>query len=86
MSTQDTVMSATTDATVRELDRRISDGFDVRLLWNSRTNCLFVCIEDQRHGATFEFAVDPSEAMAAFRHPFAYRRDAGARRTGVPCR
>jgi hypothetical protein len=81
-----THMSTTTDTSVRELDRRISDGFDVRLVWNSLTNCLFVSIEDQRHGATYEFSVDASEAMDAFRHPFAYRRDAGARRAGAPCR
>ena len=40
-------MFTTSDTSVRELDRRVNDGFDVRLLWNSRTNRVFVAIEDQ---------------------------------------
>jgi hypothetical protein len=74
MSASETAIAAI-DTAVRELDRRINDGFDVRLLWNSRTNCVFVSIEDQRHGAIFEFQVDGSDALEAFHHPFTYRRD-----------
>lgn len=65
-------MSTTSGTTVRELDRRINDGFDVRLLWNSRTNSVFVAIEDQRDGNAFEFQVDSANALEAFQHPFAY--------------
>lgn len=62
----------TPDTTVRELDRRINDGFDVSLLWHSETNRVFVTVEDQRHGDSFALEVDPSDALEAFHHPFAY--------------
>jgi hypothetical protein len=75
MSTQETVMFTTSEPAVRELDRRVNDGFDVRLLWNSRTNRVFVAVEDQRHGESFELAVDGADALEAFHHPFAYSRE-----------
>ena len=66
-------MSPTTETVVvRELDRRVNDGFDVRLLWNSRTNGVFVAIQDERNGHSFEFRVDAASALEAFQHPFAY--------------
>ena len=65
-------MSTTAETVVRELDRRFNDGFDVRLLWNSRTNGVLVAIEDQRDGTSFEFRVDAAKALEAFHHPFAY--------------
>jgi hypothetical protein len=65
-------MSTTAETVVRELDRRMNDGFEVRLLWNARTNCVFVAIEDERDGNSFEFQVDAASALEAFHHPFAY--------------
>jgi len=65
-------MSITAETAVRELDHRLNDGFDVRLLWNPRTNCVFVTIEDQRDGISFEFQVDAARALEAFHHPFSY--------------
>ncbi len=65
-------MSTRPESAVRELDRRNNDGFDVRLLWNPQTNRVFVAVEDQRHGDSFEFAVEAAEALEAFHHPFAY--------------
>ena len=65
-------MSTTSGATIRELDRRINDGFDVRLLWNPQTNHVFVAIEDQCDDSAFEFQVDAARALEAFHHPFAY--------------
>ena len=65
-------MSTTSGEAVRELDRRMNDGFDVRLLWNRRTNRVFVAIEDQRDGHSFEFQVDSARALEAFHHPFTY--------------
>jgi hypothetical protein len=65
-------MSTTSGTAVRELDRRLTDGFDVRLLWNPRTQCVFVAIEDQLDGNSFEFQVDAARALEAFHHPFAY--------------
>jgi hypothetical protein len=72
MSTKETVMFTTSQRAIRELDRRINDGFDVRLLWNSQTNRVFVAVEDERHGESFELEVDGARALEAFHHPFAY--------------
>ena len=63
-----------TETVVRELDRRINDGFDVRLLWDSRTNRVFVAIEGRR-GDSLEFEVHAGDALEAFHHPFAYAND-----------
>ena len=38
-------MYATFETAVHELDRRVNDGFDVRLLWNSETGQVFVAID-----------------------------------------
>jgi hypothetical protein len=64
-------MSTTPKTEVRELDRRTSDGIDVRLLWNSHTN-RSVAVKDERFGESFEFEVDSADALAAFHHPFAH--------------
>ncbi len=57
---------------IRELDHRRSDGIDVRLLWNSRTNRVSVTVEDHRSKETFELEVPSAEARQAFAHPYAY--------------
>jgi hypothetical protein len=56
----------------RELDRRISDGIDVRLLWHPQTNRVSVAVTDRRADSAFEFEVEPPDALAAFHHPYAY--------------
>ncbi len=65
-------MSTTPHSAIRELDHRTSDGVDVRLLWNSRTNQVFVAVEDQRSGELFEVTVRGADALDAFHHPYAY--------------
>jgi hypothetical protein len=40
--------SAAPDKTIRELDRRISDGIDVRLLWDSVADRVVVAVHDTR--------------------------------------
>jgi hypothetical protein len=60
--------------TVRELDHRRSDGIDVKLLWNSRTDQVFVVVVDERSGEIFELGVDGADALEAFTHPHAYAR------------
>jgi hypothetical protein len=57
---------------IRELDHRTSDDIEVRLLWNSRTNQVFVAVEDLRSGELFEVTVRGADALDAFRHPYAY--------------
>ena len=67
-------MYATFETAVHELDRRVNDGFDVRLLWNSETGHVFVAIEDERYGESIRLDVDPADALEAFHHPFSYSR------------
>lgn len=64
--------TSTTEFAIRELDHRTSDGIDVRLLWNSRTDRVSVAVKDERSGACLGFEVDPADALTAFRHPYAY--------------
>ncbi len=65
-------MSTTFEIGIRELDCRSNDGIDVTLLWNPRTNQIFVAVADERDGESFELEVDPANALDAFRHPYAY--------------
>ena len=65
-------MSATSEIGTRELDHRSNDGIDVTLLWSSRTNRVWIAVEDDRHGESFEIDVDAADALDAFRHPYAY--------------
>lgn len=65
-------MPANYAVTLRELDQRTTDGIDVRLLWDTRTNRVFVAVEDRRRGGSQSFEVDGAEALAAFNHPYAY--------------
>ncbi|HEX6460611.1 MAG TPA: hypothetical protein VF032_16955 [Thermoleophilaceae bacterium] len=64
--------TTTNETQVRELDRRTSDGIEVRLLWNSQTDRVSVTVRDQRSGEGFELEVDSTDALAAFNHPYTY--------------
>jgi hypothetical protein len=57
---------------MRELDRRASDGIDVRLLWNQTDNRILVAVVDAKTGDAFEIEVEAGESLAAFHHPYAY--------------
>lgn len=61
---------------VRELDHRHTAGVDVSLLWDARTDQVSIELTDERTGESLAFAVDPSEALSAFRHPYAYAASA----------
>lgn len=65
-------MRTTFEIEVRELASRTGDGIHVALLWNSQTNRVFVAVEDERSGESFELDVEPADALAAFHHPYAY--------------
>jgi hypothetical protein len=70
--------SAAPDKTIRELDRRISDGIDVRLLWDSVADRVVVAVHDTRSDESFEVQVAAADALLAFHHPYAYaNRPAG---------
>jgi hypothetical protein len=77
-------MTATAPPT-RELDHRVSDGIDVRLLWRADGDRVFVAVADAKTGERFSFEVrDRSRVQHAFQHPFAYApaRDQSAMRRG----
>ena len=65
-------MFTTSGIGICELHRRTGDGIDVRLYWDSRTNRIFVSVEDAARDESFELEVEPARALDAFRHPFAY--------------
>ncbi len=60
------------DPAIRELDHRLSDGIDVTLLWNERTNRVSIAVQDDKTGEFFELEVNPEDALTAFYHPYAY--------------
>lgn len=64
-------MTAPTD-TLRELDRRTSDGTDVQLLWDPQTDRVSVVVTDVHTGELLRFDVDAAHALDAFHHPYAY--------------
>ena len=67
-------------AALRELDHRVSDGIDVRLLWRPHDDRVLVAVSDAKTGDAFTLVVGPDErALDVFHHPFAY---AGNRRPG----
>jgi hypothetical protein len=66
------VALAIADSDFRELDHRSGDGVHVTLLWNARTNRVFVSVVDMRTGSSFHFEVSPADALDAFHHPYAY--------------
>jgi hypothetical protein len=65
-------MWATTDISIRELDHRTGDGIDVTLLWYPDTDRVSVAVVDVRTGEAFELTVPASDALKAFKHPYAY--------------
>ena len=72
------IVSTTAQSAIRELDRRTNDGIDVRLLWNSRTNQVFVAVEDPRSGDLVEVTVSGADALDAFHNPYVYCADGRA--------
>lgn len=64
---------------LRELDHRLSDGIDVRLLWHAHDDRVLVAVSDARTGEAFTVPVAPGErAYEVFQHPYAH----AARRRG----
>lgn len=55
-----------------ELAHRVSDGFDILLVWD-RGGGARVVVVDSRTGRSFELAAgDGKQALECFYHPFAY--------------
>ena len=66
-------MSAETTPLIRELDRRVSNGIDVRLLWRPHDEVVLVAVSDARTEESFAIEVHPGEKpLDVFHHPYAY--------------
>jgi hypothetical protein len=66
-------MTSTTDILYRELDHRIADGLEVRLLWRPFDDALHVTMFDARTSTHVVIPVgDRSRARDVFLHPFVY--------------
>jgi hypothetical protein len=57
----------------KELDYRVGDGFEVRLLWGQDDGELTVVVDDWRTDEHFEIPARADNALDVFNHPFAYR-------------
>jgi hypothetical protein len=57
---------------IRELDRRRTDGIDVRLLWSQPDDGILLVVSDSKTGDAFSLKVAPGDAREAFHHPYAY--------------
>ncbi len=76
--------NSTRNGTLKELDRRMSNGIDVSLLWDERDNSVFVSVVDIRSGDSFDLEVSPDSALEVFRHPYAHAARQGLRATHQP--
>jgi hypothetical protein len=67
-------MTATAATTlIRELDRRYSDGIEVRLLWRPHDDVVLVTVSDARTEEAFAIEVrDGERPLDVFHHPYAY--------------
>ena len=68
-TTSPTTPAPSTTAT-RELDHRVGDGLEVRLLWEPATDRVSIALHDLRRDESLAFEVPASEALDAFRHPY----------------
>jgi hypothetical protein len=67
--------------TLKELDRRLSNGIDVSLLWDERDNSVMVSVVDIRSGKSFDLEASPDNALEVFHHPYAHAARQGLRTT-----
>jgi hypothetical protein len=66
-------MSAETTPLIRELDRRASNGIEVRLLWRPHDEVVLVAVSDARTEESFAIEVrDGENPIDVFHHPYAY--------------
>ena len=55
-----------------ELAHRASNGIEIRLLWNRRSDEVRVCVINSRTGVYFELQAEHANALDVFHHPYAY--------------
>jgi hypothetical protein len=59
----------------QELASRENDGLAIGLHWSETSRRVKVDVIDDHLEQSFEFDVDPGDALSAFYHPFAYAPD-----------
>jgi hypothetical protein len=59
-------------AQLRELAQRVSGTDEVLLLWDPESQRVELSVRDLASGAGFHVEVEPTSAMDAFHHPYAY--------------
>ncbi len=64
-------MTSTSAAEWREMARRVGDGIEVALLWNGSLSRAKVVVSDQRLCHYLDLEVERTDAVSAFRRPFA---------------
>jgi hypothetical protein len=62
----------TTTTDRRELDYRMADRIEVRLLWSPEDDSVSIAVWDHREDEGFELEVEREHALHAFHHPYAY--------------
>ena len=66
-------LQSTPTASTRELDSRVVDGIEVRLLWHAVDGHVSVAVDDTKTGEAFELTVAAGErALDVYHHPYAY--------------
>ena len=66
-------MTAEVLTSIRELDTRLNDGLQVRLLWCEHDGRLWVAVLDTKTGDAFRVEVHEGERPRdVFHHPYAY--------------
>ena len=72
-------MTPETLTSIRELDSRFNDGFQVTLLWCSHTGRLWVSVLDTKSRDAFCVEVHETERpLDVFHHPHAYASQHGS--------
>ena len=59
----------------KELASRENDGLAIGLYWSKSSGRVTVDVIDDHLEQSFQFDVDPGDALGAFYHPFAYAPD-----------
>lgn len=74
-----------TTNSLRELDHRVNDGIDVRLLWRPDDDRALVAVSDVKTGDAFTLEIGPHQrALDVYMHPYAHRPAEGETPHEVP--
>lgn len=78
-------MTAAVLTSIRELDTRVNDGLQIRLLWCQHDDRLWVAVLDTKTGDAFRVEVHAGERpVDVFNHPYAYAAHHGVETFTLP--